>query len=189
MLQIIQEILKVTVRFITDFISFHLEFYFYLWFFILFFASLAATLMQRREGSITYSKAECVGINLLVITFYVVIGTILAKYFARFEDQAIDPKNTIVLYKISFLLSSSVLFVDIVLDRLKRGRTFSYSLEFLVGSVFCYLAFQLINQMNFIGVSLSLSYIVLLAIAAGIYTVAMKFLLESDNQKGKHDTP
>ncbi|WDM22970.1 DUF5823 family protein [Paenibacillus polymyxa] len=182
---LLKEIITVMVGLITDFLSFQLDAYFYIWFLVLFISSLAATLVQRSEGTITYSKAECVGINVLVVVLYLVIGTILARYFASFEDQQIVAEDKIMLYKISFMLTSAVIIVDIILDRLKRGRKFSYSLEFLAGSAVCFLLFQLSNQTDWIGTKLSLSYIVMVAIAAGVYTMAMKFLLEYENHKEK----
>ncbi|MDQ0050412.1 hypothetical protein J2T18_004751 [Paenibacillus polymyxa] len=182
---LLKEIITVMVGLITDFLSFQLDAYFYIWFLVLFISSLAATLVQRSEGTITYSTAECVGINVLVIVLYLVIGTILARYFASFEDQQIVAEDKIMLYKISFMLTSAVIIVDIILDRLKRGRKFSYSLEFLAGSAVCFLLFQLSNQTDWIGTKLSLSYIVMVAIAAGVYTMAMKFLLEYENHKEK----
>ncbi|KUP24211.1 hypothetical protein AWJ19_11750 [Paenibacillus sp. DMB5] len=185
MFMLLKEIITVTVGLITDFLSFQLDAYFYIWFLALFFSSLAATLVQRAEGKIAYSKAECVGINLLAIVLYLVIGTLLARYFMSFEDQQVIADDKIMLYKISFMLTSAVIFVDIVLDRLKKERKFSYTLEFFAGSAVCFLLFQISNQTDWIGTRLSLSYIIMVAIAAGIYTLAMKFLLEYENHKEK----
>lgn len=182
---ILKDILVAVVELITDFISFELDAYFYFWYIALFTVSLLATLVQKKEGTIKYSTTECVGINFIVIFIYVALGVLLARYFATFKDQPIAGGDKLVFYKISFLLSSAVIFVDIMLDRLKKRRVFSYTAEFLAGSTVCFLVFQWINRTGFIGVQLTLFYIVLVSIAAGIYAIGMKFILEYEDQKEK----
>ncbi|MEO3946373.1 DUF5823 family protein [Gorillibacterium sp. CAU 1737] len=178
MFLILKEIIMTAVQFITDFVSLRLDAYLYLWFAALFAASFVTTLIQRKEGSVSYRPVECVGINLLAIVLYLVLGTLLAKSVARLEDTLSGNEDNLMFYRISFLLSSVAIGVDIVLDRLKKKRSFSYTLEFFAGSTVCFLAFQIMKLAAFLDPSLPLSYVVLLSISAGIYTISMKYLLE-----------
>ncbi|MCG8398047.1 DUF5823 family protein [Bacillus atrophaeus] len=169
----IQAVLEITIKFLTELISFELPVYMYIWFVILFIFSMIVEIVQLAiaKESILNSILKRIGIKILSLLVVLIIGVLGSNFFAQVVEDAVNKESNLVYYILSTTIATALTIIEPIIETMKKFIKEQTNLAFanFTASIICLsVTFQVVSRIFSDHFILATPYKVVLIISSAI---------------------
>ncbi|MCY8824408.1 DUF5823 family protein [Bacillus atrophaeus] len=118
----IQAVLEITIKFLTELISFELPVYMYIWFAVLFICSMIVEIVQLAiaKESILNSILKRIGIKIVSLLVVLIIGVLGSNFFAQVVEDAVNKESNLVYYILSTTIATALTIIEPIIEMMKK---------------------------------------------------------------------
>ncbi|MCY8504113.1 DUF5823 family protein [Bacillus atrophaeus] len=169
----IQAVLEITIKFLTELISFELPVYMYIWFAVLFIFSMIVEIVQLAidKESILNSILKRIGIKIVSLLVVLIIGVLGSNFFAQVVEGAVNKESNLVYYILSTTIATALTIIEPIIETMKKFIKEQTNLAFanFTVSIICLsVTFQAVSNIFSDYFILAIPYKVVLIIASAI---------------------
>ncbi|WNV81535.1 DUF5823 family protein [Bacillus atrophaeus] len=169
----IQAVLEITIKFLTELISFELPVYMYIWFAVLFICSMIVEIVQLAiaKESILNSILKRIGIKIVSLLVVLIIGVLGSNFFAQVVEDAVNKESNLVYYILSTTIATALTIIEPIIEMVKKFIKEQTNLAFanFTVSIICLsVTFQAVSSIFSDYYILATPYKVVLIIASAI---------------------